>query len=295
MTSVRRRDRLTDLVHKVGTVIQLAAGWGSSWLTAGVDELGFRVEGGVVARLVIDRPAKRNALTRAMWEVLPGLLAELAADDLVKVLLVTGAGPSFSAGADIGELISGTDPADPMAELRAFNLRAQAALREFPKPTVAVVRGHCIGGGLEIAVNCDFRFAASDATFGVTPARIGVVYPPDAIKVLLDLVGPATTKYLLFSGELLTADQAELKGLVDRVVESSQLDAEVDAFVAALVSRSQLTIRSAKETVNALLSGADADALAFQRYRETIATGELAEGIAAFTEKRPPRFPWHAP
>jgi enoyl-CoA hydratase/carnithine racemase len=274
-------------------VIQLAAGRGAYWLTAGVDELGFRVEGGVVARLVIDRPAKRNALTRAMWEVLPGLLAELAADDRVKVLLVTGAGPSFSAGADIGELISGADPADPMAELRAFNLRAQAALREFPKPTVAVVRGHCIGGGLEIAVNCDFRFAASDATFGVTPARIGVVYPPDAIKVLLDLVGPATTKYLLFSGELLTAAQAELKGLVDRVVEPAQLDADVDTFAAALVSRSQLTIRSAKETVNAVLSGADADALAFERYRETIATGELAEGIAAFTEKRPPRFPWH--
>ncbi|MEI8412124.1 MULTISPECIES: enoyl-CoA hydratase/isomerase family protein [unclassified Kribbella] len=256
-----------------------------------MDELGFRVEGGAVARLVIDRVEKRNALTRAMWEVLPGLLAELAADDAVKVLLVTGAGPSFSAGADIGELISGTDPADPMAELRAFNLRAQAALREFPKPTIAVVRGHCIGGGLEIAVNCDFRFAAYDATFGVTPARIGVVYPPDAIKVLLDLVGPATTKYLLFSGELLTAPQAELKGLVDRVVEPAELDAVVEAFAATLVSRSQLTIRSAKESVNALLAGTDADALAFKRYQETIAAGELAEGIAAFTERRPPRFP----
>ena len=258
-----------------------------------MDELGFRVEGGVVARLVIDRVAKRNALTRAMWEALPGVLAELAADDRVKVLLVTGAGPSFSAGADIGELVSGVDPADPMAELRAFNLRAQAALREFPKPTVAVVRGHCIGGGLEIAVNCDFRFAANDATFGVTPARIGVVYPPDAIQVLVDLVGPATAKYLLFSGELLTAARAELKGLVDRVVEPSQLDAEVEAFAATLVSRSQLTIRSAKQTINALLTGTDADALAFKRYRETITAGELTEGIAAFTEKRSPRFPWH--
>jgi enoyl-CoA hydratase/carnithine racemase len=272
-------------------VIQLAAEAAAGWLTAGVDELGFRIEGGAVARLVIDRVEKRNALTRAMWEALPGLLAELAADEAVKVLVVTGAGPSFSAGADIGELISGADPADPMAELRAFNLRAQAALREFPKPTVAVVRGHCIGGGLEIAVNCDFRFAAYDATFGVTPARIGVVYPPDAIKVLLDLVGPATTKYLLFSGELLTAPQAELKGLVDRVVDPAELDAEVEAFAATLVSRSQLTIRSAKESVNALLADADTDVPAFRRYQETIAVGELAEGIAAFTEKRKPRFP----
>ncbi|MDX6280425.1 MAG: hypothetical protein QOH03_1496 [Kribbellaceae bacterium] len=257
-----------------------------------MDDLGFSVERGAVARVVIDRVPKRNALTRAMWEALPGLLAELAADPEVKVLLVTGAGPTFSAGADIGELVSGADPADPMAELRAHNLRAQAALREFPKPTVAVIRGHCIGGGLEIAVNCDFRFAASGSTYGVTPARIGVVYPPAAIKVLLDLVGPATSKYLLFSGELLTAEEAYAKGLVDRIFAENALDAGAAEFAATLISRSQLTIRSAKETVNALLAEADADQLAFRRYRETIADGELIEGIAAFQEKRSPKFPW---
>ncbi len=180
-----------------------------------------------------------------------------------------------------------------MAELRSFNLRAQAALREFPKPTVAVVRGHCIGGGLEIAVNCDFRFAAHGSTFGVTPARIGVVYPPAAIKVLLDLVGPATTKYLLFSGELLSAGQAELKGLVDRVVPADDLDADVDASAAKLVARSQLTIRSAKETVNSLLAGEDAEPAAYKRYQETISSGELTEGVRAFTEKRTPRFGWN--
>jgi enoyl-CoA hydratase/carnithine racemase len=257
-------------------------------------DLGFGVERGAVARLVIDRVPKRNALTRAMWEALPGLLAELAADPEVKVLLVTGAGPTFSAGADIGELVSGADPADPMAELRAHNLRAQTALREFPKPTVAVIRGHCIGGGLEIAVNCDFRFAASGSTYGVTPARIGVVYPPAAIRVLLDLVGPATSKYLLFSGELLTAEEAYAKGLVDRVFADDALDAGAMDFARTLMSRSQLTIRSAKETVNALLAGGDADSLAVRRYQETIAAGELLEGIAAFQEKRPPEFRWHS-
>ena len=254
---------------------------------------GFTVEtDGAVARLVIDRVEKRNALTRAMWEALPGLLAGLAADAQVKILLVTGAGPSFSAGADIGDLVSGADLDDPMGEIRESNLRAQAALREFAKPTLAVVRGHCVGGGLEIAVNCDFRFAATGSTFGVTPARIGVVYPPAAIKVLLDLVGPATAKYLLFSGELLTAEQAESKGLVDRVIPAADLDAAVEQFTATLVSRSQLTIRSAKETINALTAGQDATPAALKRYRETITTGELAEGITAFTQKRPPTFPW---
>jgi enoyl-CoA hydratase/carnithine racemase len=257
------------------------------------DQSFFTIETGEVARLLIDRVPKRNALSRSMWAALPGLLDGLASDPEVKVLLVAGAGPSFSAGADIGDLASGADPADPMAEIRAHNLRAQAALREFPKPTIAVVRGHCIGGGLEIAVNCDFRFAAQEATFGVTPARIGVVYPPAAIKVMVELVGPATAKYLLMSGELLTAERAEAKGLVDRVVAADDLDAEVAAFAQTLVSRSQLTIRSVKESVNALIAGVDADAAAFRRYQETISSGELAEGIAAFTEKRPPRFPWH--
>ncbi|TCM49428.1 enoyl-CoA hydratase/isomerase family protein [Kribbella sp. VKM Ac-2568] len=257
-----------------------------------MNDLGFSVDAGPVATLVIDRVDKRNALTRAMWEALPDLLADLAADPQVKVLLVSGAGPSFSAGADIGDLVSGADPADPMAEIRAHNLHAQAALREFQKPTIAVVRGHCIGGGLEIAVNCDFRFAAEGSTFGVTPARIGVVYPPAAINVLLDLVGPATTKYLLFSGELLTAAEALSKGLVDRVFPAADLDAEVTAFASTLVSRSQLTIRSAKETVNALLAGEDANPAALKRYQETITTGELHEGTRAFTEKRPPAFPW---
>lgn len=257
-----------------------------------MDDLGFTIETGTVARLVIDRVPKRNALTRAMWEALPRLLAELAADPEVKVLLVTGAGPSFSAGADIGELVSGADPADPMAELRAHNLRAQAALREFPKPTIAVVRGHCIGGGLEIAINCDFRFAASGSTYGVTPARIGVVYPPAAIRVLLDLVGPATTKYLLFSGELLTAEEAYAKGLVDRVLAADALDEGAADFAETLISRSQLTIRSAKETVTALLAETDANPLAFRRYQETIASGELVEGITAFQAKRAPHFPW---
>jgi enoyl-CoA hydratase/carnithine racemase len=120
------------------------------------------------------------------------------------------------------------------------------------------------------------------------------VYPPAAVRVLLDLVGPATTKYLLFSGELLTAEQAELKGLVDRVVGELDLESEVDEFAATLVSRSQLTIRSAKETVNALLAETDADSAAMSRYRETIASGELAEGIKAFGERRSPHFPWNS-
>src|SRR3712207_3574664 len=122
---------------------------------------------GHVATLTIDRPAKRNAMTAGMWAALPGVLAPLAADPAVRVLVVTGEGPSFCAGADIGDLLGGADPEDPMADLRRDNLAAQAALRDFPKPTLAVIRGHCVGGGVELATCCDVRFADDTAVFGV--------------------------------------------------------------------------------------------------------------------------------
>jgi enoyl-CoA hydratase/carnithine racemase len=247
---------------------------------------------GDVAVLTIDRPAKRNAMTAAMWAALPGVLAGLAGDPAVRVLVVTGAGPSFCAGADISDLLSGPDPADPMADVRRDNLAAQAALRDFPKPTIAMIRGHCIGGGVEIATCCDLRFTDPSGVFGVTPAKVGIVYTPASTKTLIDLVGPSMTKYLLFSGELVDAETALRSGLVDRVVPADGLEKEVRRFAAVLASRSALTQRATKDVVAALTSGGDGEAEVARWYLETITGGELAEGVAAFTERRPPRFRW---
>ncbi|MGY1724276.1 enoyl-CoA hydratase/isomerase family protein [Blastococcus sp. SYSU DS0533] len=247
---------------------------------------------GHVAVLTIDRPRKRNAMTVGMWAALPTLLAPLAADPGVRVLLVTGAGPSFCAGADISDLLGGADPVDPMADVRRHNLAAQAALRGFPKPTVAVVRGHCIGGGVELATCCDLRFADPTAVFGVTPAKVGIVYTPASTKALVDLVGPATTKYLLYSGELIDAETALRTGLVDRLVDADDLDAEAHRFAGVLASRSGLTQRATKEVVAAIADGGDGEEVVAARYRETIAAGELAEGVAAFAGRRAPHFPW---
>jgi enoyl-CoA hydratase/carnithine racemase len=210
----------------------------------------------------------------------------------VRVLVVTGAGSSFCAGADISDLFGGADPDDPMADVRRHNLAAQAALRTFPKPSIAMIRGHCIGGGVELATSCDLRFTDPTGVFGVTPAKVGIVYTPASTKTLLDLVGPATTKYLLLSGELIDAETALRTGLVDRLVPSDQLEGEVDRFAGVLASRSALTQRSTKQVVAALTGGIDADRLADAWYRETVACGELAEGVAAFAERRPPRFGW---
>jgi enoyl-CoA hydratase/carnithine racemase len=247
---------------------------------------------GHVARLTIDRPGKRNAMTAAMWAALPGVLAGLAGDPGVRVLVVTGTGPSFCAGADISDLLGGPDPADPMAAVRQDNLAAQAALRDFPKPTVAMIRGHCIGGGVELAASCDLRFADPTAVFGVTPAKVGIVYTPSSTKALIDLVGPAMTKYLLFSGELIDAEAALRAGLVERLVTADGLEAEVHRFADVLASRSALTQRATKQVIAALTSGSDGETEVRGWYRETIASGELTEGVAAFAERRTPAFPW---
>jgi enoyl-CoA hydratase/carnithine racemase len=253
----------------------------------------LRVErDGAVAVLTIDRPEKRNAMTAGMWAALPELLAGLADDPGVRVLVVTGAGPSFCAGADIADLLGGPDPDDPMAGVRRDNLAAQAALRAFPHPTVAAIRGHCIGGGVELAASCDLRFTDPSGVFGVTPAKVGVVYAPASTKALLDLVGPATTKYLLFSGELIDAQTALRVGLVDRLVPAEDLDGEVRRFADVLAARSALSQRATKEVLAALSTGRDGEAEVARWYRETIASGELAEGVAAFAQRRPPRFPW---
>ncbi|MGY1738815.1 enoyl-CoA hydratase/isomerase family protein [Geodermatophilus sp. SYSU D00684] len=247
---------------------------------------------GAVAVLTIDRADKRNALTAGMWAALPRVLAGLAEDPSVRVLVLTGAGTSFCAGADISDLLGGPDTDDPMAHLRRDNLAAQAALRDFPRPTIAMIRGHCIGGGVELATCCDLRFTDPTGVFGVTPAKVGIVYTPTSTRQLMELVGPATTRYLLYSGELIDAESALRTGLVDRLLPAGDLAGEVRRFAGVLAERSALTQRAAKEVTAALAGGGDGEEVARRWYRETIAAGELAEGVAAFTERRTPRFPW---
>ena len=179
-----------------------------------------------------------------------------------------------------------------MADLRRDDLAAQAALRAFPVPTVAAIRGPCVGGGLEVATCCDLRFADETAAFGVPPAKVGIVHPPTSIKGLLDLVGPATTTYLLCSGELLDAPAALRTGLVDQLVGADGLEAAVGRFTDLLVSRSALSQRAIKEMLASLTQGDDGEAVVAPCYREIIASGELAEGVLAVTERRFPRFPW---
>ncbi|MBT2507961.1 enoyl-CoA hydratase/isomerase family protein [Streptomyces sp. ISL-98] len=231
-----------------------------------------------VATVVISNPAKRNAMTAGMWGALPGLLERLAADTDVRALVLTGAGDTFCAGADISSL------RDPGEEAQALAVRAEEALASFPGPTLAAVRGYCVGGGSQLAAACDLRFAEEGASFGVTPAKLGIVYPASSTRRLVALVGPAAAKYLLFSGELIGTERALRTGLVDEVLPAGQLAKRVEEFTRVLVSRSQLTQAAAKEFAN---GRQDRDAHWAEQAR---GSGDTAEGVAAFLERRAPRF-----
>ncbi|MFE9649651.1 enoyl-CoA hydratase/isomerase family protein [Streptomyces sp. NPDC006365] len=233
-----------------------------------------------VATVVIHHPAKRNAMTAGMWAALPPLLDTLAADPAVRTLVLTGEGGTFCAGADISTLRGSAD------EAQALAVRAEDALAAFPKPTLAAVRGHCVGGGCQLAAACDLRFVDEGALFGITPAKLGIVYTASSTRRLVSLVGPATAKYLLFSGELIDAERALRTGLVDEVLPEGELDKRVAEFTRVLAARSQLTQAAAKEFAD---GRTDRQAYWAEQAR---GSGDTAEGVAAFLERRQPDFTW---
>ncbi|MET4704116.1 enoyl-CoA hydratase/isomerase family protein [Frigoribacterium sp. UYMn621] len=247
-------------------------------------------QSGVVATLVIDNAHKRNALSAEMWQQFPPLLSRLASDDSVKVLIVRGAGEDFSAGADISEL-DGILHA-PTGQDGGYLTEGENALARFPRPTIAAIDGFCVGGGWQLAAACDIRLASSRASFGVTPSRIGIVYPLSGIERLVSVAGIAVAKYLLFSGDLVDAPTAERWGMVTSVVEPQDLWSEAASLANRLAARSQLSIHAMKQIVDAIASGADASAVNLRWQEEIAGSDDPAIGAAAFAAKRAPVFTW---
>ncbi|MGI8331581.1 enoyl-CoA hydratase/isomerase family protein [Actinomadura scrupuli] len=236
-----------------------------------------------VATVRINRPEKRNAMTPEMWRALPGLLDGLAADPDVRVMVLTGAGGTFCAGADITDLGRLGDELTVVAE---------EALAAFPKPSIAMIEGYCVGGGCQLAAACDLRFAADDARFGITPAKLGIVYPAATTRRLVGLIGPSAAKYLLFSADLIGAAQALRIGFLDEMLPAPALHDRVREFCRTVATRSQLSVRAAKDLVDLSAAGRLGDEQAAHWRREAAAAGDLEEGVRAFVERRPPRFGW---
>jgi enoyl-CoA hydratase/carnithine racemase len=241
-----------------------------------------------VATLCLDREEKRNAVTYDMWVSIGRYCRRLARDPDVRVLVVRGAGAHFCAGADIGGLQS----AD--RSYGEANLEAETALMEFPKPTIAFIRGACVGGGVQIATSCDLRIAEATARFGVTPARLGIIYPAPALARLVKLTGPSAAKHLLYSAELITAERALRVGLIDELHEPAEAVTRLEAFVTLLAEeRSPLTQAASKEMIDAVVAdGRVGDACAAKWAGELAVADDPQEGVAAFLERRPPHFSW---
>jgi enoyl-CoA hydratase/carnithine racemase len=246
--------------------------------------------GGVVT-IWLARPEKRNAVTYAMWRDLGEVCRSLASDPTVRVVLLRGRGDHFCAGADIGDLHATRAEGEP--SFAAANLAAEDALAALQVPTIAVLQGDVVGGGCALAIDCDLRIAASGARFGITPAKLGIVYPVPSIERVTRLLGPAHTKRLLFTGELIDVDEAQRIGLVDQVCHAEMLQARIDALVDTLCARSLLTQAATKQMVAAITAnGSVGEELAATWATRVAAATDPAEGARAFAERRPANFTW---
>jgi enoyl-CoA hydratase/carnithine racemase len=224
-----------------------------------------------------------------MWTQLPAILADWCGDPAVSMVVVRGAGSTFSAGADVAELESILLAGSPGTDLITV---ATDALAAFPKPTLAVIAGHCVGGGWELAAACDLRLCAKSAKFGVTPARLGVVYPVAGVRRLVGLVGSGAARDLFLRAEILSASRALRLGMVTDVIPDSEVDSEASRWIDVLLSRSQLAIRAVKDIL-AVHPDIDAQREAQRAWAlASVESGELAEGRRAFLAGTRPNFPW---
>ncbi|WP_237153482.1 enoyl-CoA hydratase [Oryzibacter oryziterrae] len=246
-----------------------------------------------VGWLLIDNPARHNALTFAMWQAIPQAVAALDADDSVRLIAVSGAaGASFASGADISEFdIVRSDEAVSIA-YEAANADAFSALRKAAKPTVAVIRRFCMGGGIGLAAACDLRFASDDSVFSIPAARLALAYPVDAVADIVHLIGPSPTRDLFYTARRLDAAEAHRLGLIDRLIPLEGFEASIAASIAEITALAPLTQRAVKSAVRLALEP-DARNLREQALRDAarcFSSDDYKEGRAAFREKRQPTF-----
>lgn len=245
-----------------------------------------------VARVVINRPDKRNAISSAMWQELKAIAANLAGDAALKVVLISGAGDAaFSAGADIVEMQQSLADPPRMKIMQDAVLDAQVAWERLPMPTIAVIRGACTGGGCGLTLTCDLRLATPDAFFAIPPAKLGLAYSLADTKRLLDLVGPSRAKEILFTGRRILAAEALEIGLINEIVPAEVIEQRAVSLAREIAANAGNSVRAAKAVVNMISSGVLAETADSRRYYdESFSSAEFLEGARAFIEKRPARF-----
>lgn len=250
-------------------------------------------QGGGIATVVFNRPRMRNAVSFAMWGEIAAVTERLARDDDVRAIVYRGAGTeAFASGADISEFEENRKDTETALRYTRNTEAAYASIRLCPKPTVAMVYGYCMGGAMALAMACDLRFAARGSKFGIPAARLSIIYGLDPVHQLVDLVGPAYAKDILYSARTVDDEEALRIGLIQRLLPADELAPYTHDYLQKIAANAPLSIRGTKAQVQAIFDGitdAHRERLAALGI-QTFESEDYREGTRAFLEKRSPRF-----
>jgi enoyl-CoA hydratase/carnithine racemase len=248
---------------------------------------------GPIGWIQFNNPARHNAVSVDMWKAVPEIMAEFEQDDEIRVVVLSGAGGrAFISGADISEFAEKRSSRENVVEYNRISGQANAAIIDFPKPTIAMIQGYCVGGGLSVALCCDLRLAADNARFAVPAAKLGLGYGFDGIKRLVDVVGPSFAKEIFYTARQFDAAEALGMGLVNRVVPAGDIETYVRDYAGMIGGNAPLTINSVKLCVNEAVTDPDKRDLAAAQAAVDgcFASADYVEGRTAFMEKRKPAF-----
>ena len=248
---------------------------------------------GKVGYLTFNNPERHNAVSLEMWEAASGFLEDFKKDKNIRVVVVTGAGgKAFSSGADISKFEKERSTQEGVDRYNAAVDHANNAFYEFPKPTIAMIRGYCIGGGVGLALCCDLRICSDNSKFGVPAAKLGLGYGFKGIKKLVDVVGPSFAKEIFFTARQFTAAEALQMGLVNRVLPDAEVEKYVKDYAETISGNAPLTVNSVKYIVGEVVK--DESKRNLKRCDDLVAqcfaSKDYVEGRKAFMEKRKPAF-----
>jgi len=248
---------------------------------------------GPIGWIVFNNPARRNAVSVEMWEALAEIVDDYARDPAIRVIVARGAGgKAFVSGADISEFEQKRSTPESTEAYRRISERGGEALRLVGKPTIAMIEGFCIGGGVSLALSCDLRIAAESARFGVPAARLGLGYELPGVRKLVDVVGPAFAKEIFYTARQFTAAEALQMGLINRMVADDQLESYVADYARMIAANAPLTVASIKTIVGEALKDEPKrdEALCDRVVDQCFNSEDYVEGRRAFMEKRPAVF-----
>ncbi len=248
---------------------------------------------GSVGYVIFNNPERHNAVSLEMWARTAEILEGFAHDDEVRVVVITGAGgKSFVSGADISKFESERASLEATKHYNATVAKANESIYEFGKPTIAMIRGYCIGGGLGLAVCCDLRICSDNSKFGIPAAKLGLGYSYPGVKRLSDLVGPSFAKEIFFTARQFDAEEARVMGLVNRVVPQAELETYVKTYAETVAGNAPLTVKAAKFIANETVRDESKRNLArcAELVEACFRSNDYTEGRKAFMEKRKPAF-----